>query len=81
LLKNGLGHNTNPSGLTYVKGVILQGLGDKDQMIRQTVGAVITALLTEEDSGSWPEALNAVTQGMGSPDINLAEVRHVWDCN
>lgn len=60
--------------MTYVKSVILQGLSDKDQMIRQTVGAVITAIVKNEDAGGWPEALNAVTQGMGSQDINLAEV-------
>lgn len=74
LLKNGLAYTTDLSSLIYVKGVILQGLSDKDQMIRQTVAQVITALIGSEEAGKWPEALNAVTQGMGSQDINLAEV-------
>lgn len=79
LLKNSISEDTvnNPAGaaaVAYVRAVILQGLSDKDQMIRQTVGAVITALLGKADSGSWPEALNAVTVGMGSQHINLAEV-------
>lgn len=43
-------------------------------MIRQTVGAVITSLLTAEEPGGWPEALEALTTGKGSQDMNVVEV-------
>lgn len=58
-----------------MKSTILAGLQDKDQMIRQTVGAVITSLLGSEEPGGWPEALNALTAGKGSQDVNVVEVR------
>ena len=61
--------------LAYVKSTILVGLQDKDQMIRQTVGAVITSLLGSEEPGGWPEALEALTTGKGSQDSNVVEVR------
>jgi len=60
--------------VAYVKSTILAGLQDKDQMIRQTVGAVITSLLTAEQPGGWPEALEALTTGKGSQDMNVVEV-------
>lgn len=81
LLKNSLNQRTGPPAgetdaraLTYVKGTILTGLQDTDQMIRQTVGAVITSLLSNEEPGAWPEALDALTKGMNSQDFNLVEV-------
>ena len=81
LLKNSLNQRTGPpSGetdaraLAYVKSTILAGLQDKDQMVRQTVGAVITSLLSNEEPGAWPEALDAVTKGMGAQDLNVVEV-------
>ncbi len=43
-------------------------------MIRQTVGAVITSLLSNEEPGAWPEALDAVTNGMRSQDPDVVEV-------
>ncbi len=52
----------------------MSGLQDKDQMIRQTVGAVITSLLGNEDPGGWPQALDAVTNGMRAQDLNVVEV-------
>ena len=60
--------------LAYVKSTILVGLQDQDQMIRQTVGAVITSLLGSEEPGGWPEALEALTTGKGSQDTNVVEV-------
>lgn len=58
----------------YVKSVILQGLSDKDQMIRQTVSSVINALIASDEPGAWPEALDTITSGVGSQDINVQEV-------
>ena len=43
-------------------------------MIRQTVGAVIAGILSNEEPGAWPEALDAITKGMSSQDLNVAEV-------
>jgi transportin-1 len=63
--------------VAYVKSTILAGLQDKDQMIRQTVGAVITSLLTAEQPGGWPEALEALTTGKGSQDMNVVEVSYI----
>jgi transportin-1 len=60
--------------VAYVKDTILAGLQDKDQMIRQTVGAVITSLLSAEEPGAWPQALEALTTGKGSQDTNVVEV-------
>jgi transportin-1 len=81
LLKNSLNQRTGPStdeaearAIGYVKSTILAGLQDKDQIIRQTVGAVITSILGSEEPGSWPEALDAITKGMGSQDFNVVEV-------
>ena len=81
LLKNSLNQRTGPpsgetdaKALTYVKGTILSGLKDQDQMIRQTVGAVITSLLSNEDPGAWPEALDVITNGMRAQDFHVVEV-------
>lgn len=60
--------------MAYVKATILAGLQDKDQMIRQTVGAVITSLLASEEPGGWPEVLDALTSGKASQDANVVEV-------
>ena len=45
-------------------------------MIRQTVGTVITSLLSNEEAGAWTEALVAITKGMSGQDINVVEVSH-----
>lgn len=60
--------------MAYVKSTILVGLADDVSMIRQTVGAVISGILGLEEAGAWPEALETLTKGMSSQDINLAEV-------
>ncbi len=82
LLKNSVisrpGPPNDPAGalaINYVKATILQGLADKESMIRQTVAAVIAALLGKEDAGAWTEALDVLTKGMASQDINIVEVR------
>jgi transportin-1 len=85
LLKNSIiardltNENSSPDekqAVAYVKSTILAGLQDKDQMIRQTVGAVITSLLSSEPLGGWPEALEALTTGKGSQDTNVVEVSY-----
>jgi transportin-1 len=80
LLKNSLNQRTTQSSpndaaaTAYVKSTILAGLADKDHMIRQTVASVITALLSNEDAGAWPQALEALTQAMSSEDLDIMDV-------
>jgi hypothetical protein len=83
LLKNSLTAREGPLkgeddqqaiALNYVRTSILGGLQDKDQMIRQTVAAVVVALLGCEESGGWPEAMDALTKGMAAQDTGVVEV-------
>jgi transportin-1 len=43
-------------------------------MIRHTAGTVVMSILYNEETGAWPEALDALTKGMQSQDENLVEV-------
>lgn len=81
LLKNSLNQRSGPTtnendarAMAYVKNTVLTGLADPDQIVRQTVGTVIMCLISNEDVGAWPEALDALTKGMGSTDPNVVEV-------
>ena len=80
LLKNSLHQHAVTSldpqaaqAMTYVKAVILQGLADADSMIRQTVSTVITSLIGADEPGAWTQALETITQGLGSSDVNMQE--------
>ncbi|WWD20076.1 hypothetical protein CI109_104550 [Kwoniella shandongensis] len=80
LLKNAVNQRSGPAtnendarALNYVKNSVLTGLADPDQIVRQTVGTVITSLISNEEPGGWPEALEALTKGMGSQDPNVVE--------
>lgn len=46
-------------------------------MIRHTVAAVVVALLGCEESGGWPEAMDALMKGMSSQDLGVVEVSSV----
>ena len=81
LLKNSLNTRTGPPtgetdalALAYVKATILSGLHDKDQMVRQTVASVIDSLICLDEAGGWPEALDALTKGMQSQELDVVEV-------
>lgn len=63
--------------MAYVKSTVLQGLAEPEAMIRHTVGTVVMSLLYNEDTGAWPEALDALTKGMASSDENLVEVSNL----
>ncbi|WVR08285.1 hypothetical protein IAU60_005332 [Kwoniella sp. DSM 27419] len=80
LLKNAVNNRTGPAtnendarAMAYVKATVLNGLADPDQIVRQTVGTVITSLISNEEPGGWPEALDALTKGMMSGDGNIVE--------
>ncbi|WVN86972.1 uncharacterized protein L203_102147 [Cryptococcus depauperatus CBS 7841] len=80
LLKNAVNQRSGPTtnendtrAMNYVKNTVLTGLADPDQIVRQTVGTVITSLISNEEVGGWPEALDALTKGMGSTDQNIVE--------
>jgi transportin-1 len=68
------GNTPEALALNYVKSTILLGLNEKDQMIRQTAGTVVASMLGSEESGGWPEALDALMKGMASQDDNVVEV-------
>lgn len=80
LLKNSFSAHTVSSldpqaaqAMAYVKAVIVQGLSDPDSQIRNTVSTVITSLIAADEPGAWPQALEAVTQGMSSSDLHMQE--------
>lgn len=81
ILKNAVTARTGQSdtpadtmAMAYVKTTVLVGLSEPDTMIRHTVGTVIMSILFIEETGAWPEALDALTKGIQSQDANLVEV-------
>lgn len=61
--------------MAYVKSTVLLGLSEPDNMIRHTAGTVVMSILYNEETGAWPEALDALTRGLSSSDENMVEVR------
>jgi transportin-1 len=79
ILKNTLVRPVGTSGmdaaaLAYVKSVILRGMADPSQTVRQTVGTVIVNLMVQTEDGGWPEGLEALMRAIDSPDENEQEV-------
>lgn len=62
------------AALAYVKSVILRGMADPSQTVRQTVGTVIVNLMVQTEDGGWPEGLEALMRAIDSPDENEQEV-------
>lgn len=82
LLKNALIQRTGPAltdgdaiAMNYVKSTVLLGLAEPEIMVRQTAGTVVMAILANEETGAWPEALDTLSKGMASQDENVVEVR------
>lgn len=83
ILKNTIVRPVGTSGmdaaaLAYVKSVILRGMADPSQTVRQTVGTVIVNLMVQTEDGGWPEGLEALMRAIDSPDENEQEVG-LWD--
>lgn len=85
LLKNALIQRHGPASteadaraMAYVKSTVLLGLGESNEKVRHTAGTTIMAILYNEETGAWPEALDALTKGMGSQDANLVDVSLMW---
>lgn len=62
------------TAMAYVKSTVLLGLGEPDNMIRHTAGTVVMSILYNEETGAWPEALDALTRGLSSSDENVIDV-------
>ncbi|KAI5452311.1 hypothetical protein NCC49_000874 [Naganishia albida] len=78
ILKNTLVRPVGTSGmdaaaLAYVKSVILRGMADPSQTVRQTVGTVIVNLMVQTEDGGWPEGLEALMRAIDSTDENEQE--------
>lgn len=63
--------------MAYVKSTVLLGLGESNEKVRHTAGTTIMAILYNEETGAWPEALDALTKGMASQDSNMVDVSGV----
>jgi hypothetical protein len=62
------------AALAYVKSVILRGMADPSQTVRQTVGTVIVNLMVQTEDGGWPEGLETLMRAIDSQDENEQEV-------
>jgi hypothetical protein len=60
--------------MDYVKSIVLQGMRDPNQTVRQTVGTVIVNIMAREGDGAWPEGLEALMKAVDSADPNEQEV-------
>jgi hypothetical protein len=65
---------TDTAALAYVKDLILRGMSDPSQTVRQTVGTVIVNLMVQAEDGAWPEGLEALMRAIDSQDENEQEV-------
>ncbi|KAL7424888.1 hypothetical protein Q5752_000574 [Cryptotrichosporon argae] len=85
LLKNAIATRYGPPksegellALNYVKATILRGLADSETQTRHTAATVISVLLKNEEAAAWPEALDALTNGLTSQDTNMID--GVFNC-
>ena len=78
ILKNAIVRPFSPDaevvGMDYVKSIVLQGMRDPNQTVRQTVGTVIVNIMAREEDGAWPEGLEALMKAVDSADPNEQEV-------
>lgn len=77
ILKNAIIRPHSPEkevvGMDYVKSIVLQGMKDPKQTVRQTVGTVIVNIMEREEAGAWPEGLEALMKAVDSADANEQE--------
>ncbi|KAF9996424.1 hypothetical protein BGZ79_009826 [Entomortierella chlamydospora] len=59
--------------LEYVKALALRHLGDPDPDVRNTLGTVITTILSRNSIMSWPEVLPTLMGLLDSQDPNVVE--------
>lgn len=60
--------------LDYVKALALRHVGDPDADVRNTLGTVITTILSRNSIMSWPEVLPTLMGLLDSHDPNVVEV-------
>ncbi|KAJ1660263.1 hypothetical protein IWQ61_000785 [Dispira simplex] len=76
LLKNNVRyrfHDISPEVMEYIKVRSLEALGDPDAMVRNTVGTVITTIVSRGGITTWPQVLPRLMELLENSDYNLAE--------
>lgn len=64
-----------PQILEDVKTQCMLHIGDASQLIRATVGLIITMMVQEGDLASWPALLPTLLQLIRNPNPNICQVR------
>lgn len=70
------GNDIREDVLAYVKALALRHVGDPDADVRNTLGTVITTILSRNSIMSWPEVLPHLMSLLDSQDPNVVEVRN-----
>lgn len=77
LLKNNVKSNWTamlPEVRAYIKGEMLQCLGDPMESVRHTVGSIITTIVMREDSlDEWPGLLQTLVHFLDAPDPHVVD--------
>lgn len=77
LLKNNVKSNWTtilPEVRAYIKGEMLQCLGDPMESVRHTVGSIITTIVMKEDSlDEWPGLLQTLVHFLDAPDPHVVD--------
>lgn len=60
--------------VAFIKAECLNSIGDRLPLIRATIGILITTMASRGGLEQWPEALEALCQGLDSEDYNVCEV-------
>lgn len=77
LLKNNVRANWTsmlPEVRAYIKGEMLQCLGDPMESVRHTVGSIITTIVSKEDSlDEWPGLLQTLVHCLDTPNPHIVD--------
>ncbi|OLY82423.1 Transportin-1 [Smittium mucronatum] len=80
LLKNSVAQDFkkySPNDLIYLKSQALSSLGDRDPLVRHTLGTVISSLVILGGIENWPQALSQLFLALDSQDFDIVE--GAWD--
>ncbi|OMJ20196.1 Transportin-1 [Smittium culicis] len=80
LLKNAVAkdfNKYNQADLAYLKAQALSSFGDRDVLVRHTLGTVISTIVILGGIENWPQALSQLFLGLDSSDFNIVEGS--WD--
>ena len=66
--------NIIPEVRAYIKGEMLQCLGDPMESVRHTVGSIITTIVSKEDSlDEWPALLQTLVHFLDAPNPHVVD--------